>query len=96
MQTLPVPIPFNEGSNKEQDPLTMAPKRMKKRRTGVMMETTERESVSDLFNQTFVEEAEWDPNPMQNLERVFFDNNTNTLYKLFIDGSWEYLKLNTQ
>lgn len=63
----------------------------------VPIEVEEKESVSDLFNDTFVEESEaWDPNPMASIERVFFDNNTNTLYKLFVDGTWESLKLNLQ
>lgn len=97
MQTLPMPVPFAEGSYKKPDPILMAPKRRATKRRIVPMETTEKDSVSDLFEDTFVEEAEpWDKDPMKNLERVFFDNQTDTLYKLFIDGSWESLKFNVQ
>lgn len=32
---------------------------------------------------------------MENLEIVFFDRGSNRLYKLFVDGTWEYLKLTT-
>lgn len=63
----------------------------------IPIEVEEKESVSDLFTDTFVEESErWNPDPMASIERVFFDNSTNTLYKLFVDGSWESLKLNLQ
>lgn len=93
LEPMPVPEHVSEPSMSLINPLQMAPKKPRaQRRLEVPTTTTEKESVSELFTDTFVEEAQWDQDPMKNIERVFFDNNTNTLYKLFIDGTWETLK----
>lgn len=97
LEPLPLPTNLNETQCGPMDPLLMAPKKPKARATLEVPTTTkETGSVSELFTETFVEEAPWDKDPMKNLERVFYDGQTDTLYKLFIDGTWESLKFNTR
>lgn len=51
------------------------------------IQTTEEASVADLLQQP----TETDPSSMPHLERVFYDQAQNKLYKLFNDGTWEYI-----
>lgn len=93
-ESLPKPIPFNMDHTTEQDPILSAPKKPKTtNRAKVEMEVEQSDSVSGLFEETFTGmNEEWSTSPMDKIERVFFDNATSTLYKLFIDGTWESLK----
>jgi len=61
--------------------------------TSIPIQLEQRETVGDLFEDTLVEPAnEWkDPDEM--LETIFFNKHNNLLYKLFIDGTWESLRL---
>lgn len=61
--------------------------------TSIPIQLEQRETVGDLFEDTLVEPAnEW-RDPDEILEAVFFNKHNDMMYKLFIDGTWESLRL---
>lgn len=76
------------------------PQTPKRRRTEykdvkpVPFQIEEVDSVSEMMQEAVTPSpAAYDEDIMNKMEKVFFDQNTGMLYKLYINGTWEALKL---
>lgn len=90
MNSLPVPSHINIC------PPAPSSKRVQERKVSpIPIQIEEVDSTETLLTEatTPLEDTTQTQDVMEHLERVFYDTNSNTLYKLFIDGTWESLKL---
>lgn len=95
-QQLPVPTTPMYPTD---DYLTRAPQRPRQERMNVKaipFNIEEKETVQEVFDTEPIEEVDASNNwldPEDFLEAVFFNRHKNMIYKLYIDGSWESLRV---
>lgn len=77
------------------DTVPAAPTKPRSQRMNVKsipFEMKEEEDMEDVFTQEVEPENEWkDPNDF--LEAVFFNRHKNLIYKIYVDGTWESLRV---
>lgn len=88
-----LPLPMFSSAPME---VPSAPKKPTPKQTNpkpIPFQVEEMDSTSEMFMLEQDTPAPYDTDIMNKLERVFFDDRTNMLYKLYIDGTWESLKV---
>lgn len=55
----------------------------------VLTTFTEMDSMAEMFSD--IRPGKYNPDPLSALERVFYDEKTEKLYKLYDDGTWDFV-----